>query len=287
MLKRDAVTRPKDYGGLGILNTKLMNECLLVKWIWKICSGSEEIWCRLLRAKYMKEGSFSKTRGSSQFWKGLHKVKHLFQWGVVYKPHNGKSIRFWQDVWIGNVPLKIKYNNLFKICQDPNILLSDCFQQGRLEITFRRQFGDTEKTEWDQLGVETESFTLGEGIDVPVWALNNHGSFTTKSLYRFLSYGGVTNRNAEMIWSAKIPLKIKIFLWQMLHDRLQSADCLTQKGWKGDDSCTLCLNKETSDHIFFNCPLAMFAWSSIRECFGWDDIPHSVADFWGRWLLAK
>lgn len=33
MAKWDMVSRPKDQGGLGIINTKTMNECLLVKWI--------------------------------------------------------------------------------------------------------------------------------------------------------------------------------------------------------------------------------------------------------------
>jgi hypothetical protein len=31
--------RPKDQGGLGIINTSLMNECLLTKWIWKTTQG--------------------------------------------------------------------------------------------------------------------------------------------------------------------------------------------------------------------------------------------------------
>lgn len=30
------VCRPKDYGGLGVLNTRLFNDCLLCKWLWKI-----------------------------------------------------------------------------------------------------------------------------------------------------------------------------------------------------------------------------------------------------------
>lgn len=73
----DMVTRPKDQGGLGILDSRLMNECLLVKWIWKICQGSEDTWFKLIRAKYMPEDNFflSNDRGASQFWKGLHKVK--------------------------------------------------------------------------------------------------------------------------------------------------------------------------------------------------------------------
>ena len=46
-------------------------------------------------------------KGSSQFWRGLHKVKHLFKWGAVYKVGNGQYCSFWQDVWARDVPLKI------------------------------------------------------------------------------------------------------------------------------------------------------------------------------------
>jgi hypothetical protein len=61
--------RPKEQGGLGILDSRLMNECLLVKWIWKISQGSEETWYKFLRAKYMPNENFylSSEKGSSQF----------------------------------------------------------------------------------------------------------------------------------------------------------------------------------------------------------------------------
>ena len=36
MAKMDTICRPRTQGGLGLVNTSLMNECLLTKWIWKI-----------------------------------------------------------------------------------------------------------------------------------------------------------------------------------------------------------------------------------------------------------
>ena len=42
MSKWDTLSRPKDQGGLGIINTQIMNECLLMKWIWKITKGSND-----------------------------------------------------------------------------------------------------------------------------------------------------------------------------------------------------------------------------------------------------
>lgn len=73
-------------GGLGVINTKLMNHCLLTKWIWKIHNNNDELWFRILKAKYMKNGGFadSNSNGGSLFWQGLHKVKNLFYKGVDF-----------------------------------------------------------------------------------------------------------------------------------------------------------------------------------------------------------
>ena len=97
MAKWDTLSRPKDQGGLGIINTQIMNECLLVKWIWKITKGSNDTWYKLLEAKYMSDGNFfsSKCKGTSQFWQGLHKVKHLFKWGAMHKVGDGSLTFFW------------------------------------------------------------------------------------------------------------------------------------------------------------------------------------------------
>lgn len=78
--------------GLGITNTCIMNECLLVKWIWKIMQAPDELWFKLLKAKYMTRGGFfrSNNMGGSQFWKGLHNVKHVFRWGAQYRAKDGQ-----------------------------------------------------------------------------------------------------------------------------------------------------------------------------------------------------
>ena len=70
MTKWKMVSRPKDHGGVGIINIKIMNECLLVKWIWKIHQEPDELWFKLIKAKYLDGCSFftSKSKGGSQFW---------------------------------------------------------------------------------------------------------------------------------------------------------------------------------------------------------------------------
>jgi hypothetical protein len=73
--------RPKEAGGLGLLNTKKMNLALLLKWIWRLYQEKDTIWARIIRAKYGDAPDlFSGSgQGGSPFWKSLHKIKHLFK----------------------------------------------------------------------------------------------------------------------------------------------------------------------------------------------------------------
>ena len=75
-----AICRPKDYGGLGVINTKLFNNCLLSKWFWKLDQRPNDLWFRILTAKYFSDGILYDVNPliGSQFWKGINEVKHLF-----------------------------------------------------------------------------------------------------------------------------------------------------------------------------------------------------------------
>jgi hypothetical protein len=174
----------------------------------------------------MPENNFfkSKIRGTSQFWQGLHKVKHLFKWGAVFRAKKGDNIRFWEDAWAGRVPLKIQYPDLYKICDDQDALVSDCFDEGDWEIGFRRSLtcGDAEQFQ-TLLNILRDIRLDASAHDELEWVLDKSKSFTTKSLYRFMTHRGVVIANSQSIWNTKLPLKIKIFLWQLSNNKLQAA----------------------------------------------------------------
>jgi hypothetical protein len=50
-----AVCKPKEFGGLGILNTKSMNIALMLKWIWRFYQNDDDLWADLIHAKYLGE----------------------------------------------------------------------------------------------------------------------------------------------------------------------------------------------------------------------------------------
>jgi hypothetical protein len=88
--------------------------------------------CRILRAKYMRHGDFSRSRGAggSQFWKSLHKIKHLFKWGAVHSVGNGCLTQFWNDVCLVDTPLRIQFAKLYEICADQKATVAKCAANG-------------------------------------------------------------------------------------------------------------------------------------------------------------
>ena len=82
----------------------------------------------------------------------------------------------------------------------------------------------------------------------------------------------------------------KIFVCMAMHDRIQCGVQLKKKKWSGPEKCFVCDKHETTDHILFQCPLAVFLWSFLRESLGWPVSPTScsslflevVENCWGK-----
>jgi hypothetical protein len=78
LIKWAEICKPKDQGGLGVLDTRKMNLALMVKWIWRLFSEDNNnlLWVRLLKAKYrVSEFFLSQPTNCSPFWHSLHKIK--------------------------------------------------------------------------------------------------------------------------------------------------------------------------------------------------------------------
>lgn len=94
---------------------------------------------------------------------------------------------------------------------------------------FRRSFGPIESVEWDNLKNDIENVNLSNEPDKPIWGLASNRRFSTRSLYRVLTFRGIREVNSEL-WAAPCPMKIKHFLWLALKDRIQSAENLKKRG---------------------------------------------------------
>jgi hypothetical protein len=198
---------------------------------------------------------------------------------------SGGQTFIWEDVWLGGTPLKIKFPDLYKFSDDPMALVADCGSTYDWEVGFRRTLTVNEMEQRDALFATLQGVSLDPmGRDEVSWAFEKSKNFTTKSLYRFIIHRGVRLDNSKNIWKTKLPLKIKVFLWQVANNRLQTATELTKRAWKGGSKCCLCGRREDKDHIFFKCSLAQFVWCCVRDVFRLSRSPMSWDDFQGGWL---
>jgi hypothetical protein len=91
-------------------------------------------------------------------------------------------------------------------------------------------------------------------------------------------------RRMKEIWEAKVSLKVIIFLWQMYNGKLQTAEQLKKRNWKGEENCELCGVKEVVNHIMFRCVNSIFVWIVMRYSFGWSRQSTSLEDLLFNWI---
>jgi hypothetical protein len=103
--------------------------------------------------------------------------------------------------------------------------------------------------------------------------LEKNKDFSTSSLYKELTFPAVVNKWLMNVWRAKLPLKIKIFLWQLYNEKIQTAERLKKRNWAGSMECKLCGQVESVEHLFLHCAVARFCWGVTRDVLAWDSIP--------------
>ena len=198
MIRWDQLCLPKNFGGIGILNTRLLNDALLLKWVWRILAQRIGDLCyQLLRPKYLHNKTLmnSKNRTCSQFWKGIQTVKYKIRFGLGFKVHNGRDTIFWDDVWLTNVPLRLDFLEIYIKCRKKDDWVRDLWDGEAWSIPLCRTLVSSNLPAWDKLMDQLEAVQLHSDSEpnTPIWLLKKYGTYTTKSNFRFLSYGGVTN----------------------------------------------------------------------------------------------
>jgi hypothetical protein len=138
LAKWGIICRPKDQGGLGVLNLELQNRCLLSKWLFSLFN-TEGAWQQLIRNKYLGSKiitQVARSPGDSQFWSGLMNIKDEFLRMGSFHLQDDKEIRFWKDTWLENTSLKEQYPNLFNIVRRKNASVEEIFSSRPLNVSF-------------------------------------------------------------------------------------------------------------------------------------------------------
>jgi hypothetical protein len=76
------------------------------------------------------------------------KIKEEFFNRGVFKIGNGEDTRFWEDSWLGDVPLARQYPSLYNIAQRKQVSVASVMSRSPLNIEFRRALTGTKWSRW-------------------------------------------------------------------------------------------------------------------------------------------
>lgn len=100
--------------------------------------------------------------------------------------------------------------------------------------------------------------------DTWFWVLNDKGTFTVKSAYRWLQ-GECDSSNKSFwnkLWSLKLPGRVTHFIWRVCNGCLRTLSALFNKHIVQNSQCPWCKSaSETDIHVLFLCTFAQTVWS--------------------------
>jgi hypothetical protein len=104
------VTMSKQNGGLGIRDLHIMNQSLLVKWMWQ-WFNQDRWWKEVTRIADEAYRPWE-NKHASLFWRGVAKIKTYFHCSIEFRVGNGTKTLFWEDCWL-QCPIKQLYPTLY------------------------------------------------------------------------------------------------------------------------------------------------------------------------------
>ncbi|GKC50822.1 RNA-directed DNA polymerase, eukaryota [Tanacetum coccineum] len=131
-----------------------------------------------------------------------------------------------------------------------------------------------------------ESTMLSNSEDRWVWDLNGDGVFRVKDVRNLLDETFLPKADTPTRWIKCIPIKVNVFVWKALQDRLPTRTNLVRRNILVDSlSCPICDGEpEDSSHLFFRCCLARDVTRLV--CRWWDLDFHSFNSYtdWQGWF---
>jgi hypothetical protein len=88
---------------------------------------------------------------------------------------NGKETKFWTNVWLDVVPLKLSYYELFQVSSDPNALVADMEEDGTWLVQFRRELNMNQIELWRSLFDMLRRLTITVENDIIAWLWRSVG----------------------------------------------------------------------------------------------------------------
>ena len=198
---------PKDHGGLGIPDLKLLGFALRLRWEWLRHMDTSSAWA-LLPSRAEKN------------------IDAMFRASVSVRLGDDASARFWMDSWLPDGPVSSFAPSLFQAVGKRR--RNRTVKQALAHQSWVRDISGAPTApvlcDYVLLWEKLERVHLQPMVsDRFVWKWTGDGNYSASLAYRSFFLGRTLLVGAEHLWHAHAPPKVKFFFWVALHGRLWTA----------------------------------------------------------------
>ncbi|XP_071708378.1 uncharacterized protein [Rutidosis leptorrhynchoides] len=240
-VKWDDVILSYGFGGLNIGSLKGKNLALIGKWWWRFKNEPNSFWAKIVTSIHGSGGLLNasdslRTQGKGGVWvnivrvgREIEKIVTCFRDSFIRKIGDGSSTKFWDDTWLMDTPLKVKYSRLFHLEQEKSVAVKDRVEWGDqgciINWKWERNPSGRVQDEMADLINRLVAYTKSnKQQDSWHWKLSSNGLFNTKVLSNFLEESTLDlitlQVQEETIRNRFVPLKVEVFMWRLLRRRL-------------------------------------------------------------------
>ncbi|KAM2524302.1 hypothetical protein PS1_031040 [Malus domestica] len=274
-VSKEILCRSKQEGGLGLRCFTDFNDALLAKQCWRLLSKPNSLWAMVLKARYFPNCSFldAKRGGRASWaWSSLLVGRDIILGGAYWLIMNGKEVRVWVDRWIPSIPSG-RPSPLGTVHVSRNLRVNSliCNESGDWEVDFLKPFVVDDEIK-AILEIPLGDPTLKDRL---VWPYEKKGAYSVKSGYHWAFSRTHIHRNlnphrSDMIptqlwkcmWSLKVPLKIRVFMWKSLQAAVATMANLFFRRSSFSPMCLICNSaEESTEHLFLQCPWVEAVWN--------------------------
>jgi hypothetical protein len=303
----DKIVVPKAMGGWGLKNIFLFSKALVAKGGWRIINSSS-LWTKVIIQKYIEpvplefwiRSQQKSKKGASVIWKAILNAFPLIENGLAWKLGNGHRFRLGKDPWPGSEGKHILSEQLIQhlhslgfthlnTLADPN--RSTLWSQGWTDPN-RLGLSEEEKLELESYiySLKSSQIRLTDNEDELIWDPTPSGIYSPKLGY--LKYNSDLGLREPVwwwrkLWKVKSLTKTRLFMWNVLQNKVPTWDNLQKRNFVGPGWCSLCKSEgENLLHLFLKCIFINKVWKETSRLLNlhcvWEgrDLDHSWFTWW-------
>lgn len=179
----------------------------------------------------------------------------------------GSTALFWKDLWLQET-IELSHPRAFSFTLNEDASVKEFLEITSLAEAFHLPLSPQAHAEVRDLqAVTTHLRPVSATSDVwhYVWGKAHYNS---ADYYRFFFRDVQAHQVFSWLWKSKCVMKMKVFGWLLLNDRLNTRNMLLRRHYNiGDDhDCLLCglPIEETVDHMIFTCTFSRQCWSKLN-----------------------